>query len=237
MKDGAFISGKLEMPSSVSDVVSQASPLWEDILLNRILALIAVILVLVVLADIVKIFPKLLDCVTRWRACISLEHSLSDARPRNTAAAVLALLISLLLDKYEIFHPDFADAVSPDIRVLLSIGAVAVFFLLRAVVFRVLDLGRMRSDERNAVKNTLYSFVIVAGLLMLGSFVALEMFKAPAITIRITTICEIALFWVLSLLKTGQILRSRVSGLTTFLYLCALEILPAAAVVVCQTVL
>ena len=49
--------------------------------------------------------------------------------------------------------------------------------------------------------------------------------------IRTVLLVEMIPMWLLALVRIAQILGGRFSGLESFLYLCGLEIVPAAAVV------
>ena len=65
--------------------------------------------------------------------------------------------------------------------------------------------------------------------------VLLGAFKVPDGTVRAILWTEVALAGFLSLLRTGQILRSRYGVFATILYLCALEILPVGLLILTCT--
>lgn len=231
MIDGAFLKGTLEMPQSLGDAVLQAEFIWNGVLLNRVLSIACVILGIIVLADTVQIFPRLVDCIVRWRACISLEHSLGDARARNTASAVAIFALGLLTSRYCLYAPSFVLMISEWSMTLICVGVVCAFFLLRLVLFLLLNLNSIRGDERRATLHCCATFSIPTCALMLFTIALLGLFNIPDSGIRTVLIVELSLGWVTALTRSARLLGSHYSGLATFLYLCALEILPAAAVV------
>jgi len=74
-------------------------------------------------------------------------------------------------------------------------------------------------------------------ILMLATIGLLGVCGAPDSVLRPVLYCEMLLSYLLSLLRTGQILAGSFSVLTTILYLCALEFLPTAAMVACAVFL
>ncbi|MCQ2176832.1 MAG: DUF4271 domain-containing protein [Bacteroidales bacterium] len=237
MIDGPFLSGTLEMPQSLADAAFQAEFVWNGVLFNRILAIACVILGMIVISDTVQIFPRLVDCIFRWRACLSMEHSLGDARARNSAASVSILALSLVTSRYCLYGPSFLFMIPEWSMTLICIGVVISYFLLRLVLFLLLNMTSLRGDERKAVIHSSATFCIPTTVMMLFTMALLDACGAPDGSIRVALIAELGLGWLISLVRTGQIIGSHYSGFTTFLYLCALEILPAAAVVASALVL
>ena len=237
MTGGPFLRGTLEMPQSIADAAIQTNFVWDGVLMNRILAIACIILGIVVIADTVQIFPRLMDCIARWRACISLEHSVGDARARNTASIVAIFAIGLLTSRYCMYGPSFLFMIPEWSMTLICLGVACAFFLLRLILFLLLKFNSIRGDERRAVLHSCATFSIPTCVFMLFTTVILGVFRTPDGGIRLVLMLELGLGWMISFVKTGQLIGSHYSGFTTFLYLCALEIIPAAAVVVSALVL
>ena len=65
--------------------------------------------------------------------------------------------------------------------------------------------------------------------LQLATVAVMTLFRLPETAMRQVLTVEMLVVWVFSLVRSGQILGAHGSGLSTFLYLCGLEVLPAAA--------
>lgn len=237
MIDGAFLQGTLEMPQTLENAAFQTQFLWNGILLNRILAIACIIFGLLVLADTVLIFPRLLDCIFRWRACIRLEHNLGDARARNSIAHISVFAFGLLCSRFCLYRPSFVLNVPAWSYTLICMGVVCGFFILRFILFWLLNIRLLQGDEKRALFHNCHTFAIPACCITLVTTLILSILGLPDDGIRTAILLVIGATWLLEFIRSGQLLGSHYSGLTTFLYLCALELIPAATVVASALVL
>jgi len=76
-----------------------------------------------------------------------------------------------------------------------------------------------------------YNYFIVLTALMLLTVGILAICKVNDLTIKTIAIYEIALFFVIFGIRKVQILSNSCNHFTAFLYLCSLELLPAALVI------
>ena len=74
---------------------SGAPQLWADCTVNRWAVVVALILLIIELSEILRIYPHLLRCLSRWKGNADLEHSVSLARTRNTVAFVFGIIFCL----------------------------------------------------------------------------------------------------------------------------------------------
>ena len=229
MIDGAFLKGTLEMPVNAAQEAAQQFA-WGSLLPNRILCCVAIILVLITIVDTLNIFPDLASCIGRWRPCLIIEHSLSLARLRNQAAAAFSLSLCLLADRFALYRPGFFRVLPQGWSAAGVIAVFCVWLLLRKSMFKVLRFGYIPSDQKNAIHCTLFTFLILAGIVMLPVAGMMSLSGIPENVIRIVLWSIFGINWLISLVRTGQIIADCHSGLPTFLYLCALEILPAGLV-------
>lgn len=237
MIDGAFLQGTLEMPQNLTDAATQVQFIWNAVPMNRALSIVCTILAILALPGTRKIFPRVLDCIVGWRSCISMEHNLSDARTRNNSAAVCYLAIALLADRYRLYNPSFFGILPEWSRTLACFGALLAFFLLRLIIFLPLRPDGMNAEEIKALRRNCGTISIPTCLLMLLTAFFFNSFGAADTLTHDFLIVEAACGWLLSFSKSVHLLGARFSGLITFLYLCALEIIPAAALVASALVL
>lgn len=231
-----FIQGKLEMSAVPVQEAAQAM-LWDDFLLNRVLVVAAVLIGIAGLRDLLRLLPELLYCFSRPRASVSLEYNTSVVRMRNTAALISILPFCLLADRFGLFRPELWSAVPEEWSAPATVGVFLAYLLLRTVCSALIRPPRLSGTAADAVRRSPWNYFILLTLLMLLSVGLLYIFRPSDTVVRITLYAETALFFLLSLLRSGQILASGFSGLTTILYLCGLELLPAAALAACAVFL
>ena len=231
-----FIQGKLEM-SAVPVQEAAQTMLWNDFLLNRVLVAAAVLIGIAGLRDLLRLLPELLYCFSRPRASVSLEYNTSVVRMRNTAALISILPFCLLADRFGLFRPELWSAVPEEWSAPATVGVFLAYLLLRTVCSALIRPPRLSGTAADAVRRSPWNYFILLTLLMLLTVGLLYIFRPSDTVVRITLDAETALFFLLSLLRSGQILASGFSGLTTILYLCGLELLPAAALAACAVFL
>lgn len=231
-----FIQGKLEMSAVPVQEAAQAM-LWDDFLLNRVLVVAAVLIGIAGLRDLLRLLPELLYCFSRPRASVSLEYNTSVVRMRNTAALISILPFCLLADRFGLFRPELWSAVPEEWSAPATVGVFLAYLLLRTVCSALIRPPRLSGTAADAVRRSPRNYFILLTLLMLLTVGLLYIFRPSDTVVRITLYAETALFFLLSLLRSGQILASGFSGLTTILYLCGLELLPAAVLAACAVFL
>lgn len=231
-----FIQGKLEMSAVPVQEAAQAM-LWDDFLLNRVLVVAAVLIGIAGLRDLLRLLPELLYCFSRPRASVSLEYNTSVVRMRNTAALISILPFCLLADRFGLFRPELWSAVPEEWSAPATVGVFLAYLLLRTVCSALIRPPRLNGTAADAVRRSPWNYFILLTLLMLLTVGLLYIFRPSDTVVRITLYAETALFFLLSLLRSGQILASGFSGLTTILYLCGLELLPAAVLAACAVFL
>lgn len=225
-----FRSGTLEMSTQPWDGLAQA-PVWTDFATNRILCLVAIVLMVANLLDYFRLVPSLLFCFDRSRGAETLEHSLGLARVRNLSGIVYGLPFCLILDRFGVVRPDFWDRIPPAWQAVAMIGLMAAFMFVRDLCYLVFRPRRVPGESYSALRHNVFNYLLVLVPLLLVTVAVITVFHLPQQLAVCLLAGEIALAWLFGLTRSAQILRNRCSGLSTFLYLCALEFLPAAILV------
>lgn len=230
-----FRSGTLEMSAQPWDGLAQA-PVWTDFATNRILCLVAIVLMVANLLDYFRLVPSLLFCFDRSRGAETLEHSLGLARVRNLSGIIYGLPFCLVLDRFGVVRPDFWDRIPPAWQAPAMIGLIAAYMLVRDICYLVFRPRRVYGEPYAALRHNVFNYLLLLVPLQLVTVGVITAFRlSPQLAVYILA-GEIALAWLFGMTRSAQILRNRCSGLSTFLYLCALEFLPAGAVVASATV-
>jgi len=225
-----FRSGTLEM--SASPLETLASPAcWSDVLLNRILILVSIALIMRCLLDLFRLTPPLLYSYSRSRGAEALEQSLGTARVRNRIAFCLTLPFCLILDRFHVLRPAFMDTLPAGWSVPATVGLVVAYLILRSLCYLFFRFNRLDKKTAAIARRNLYNYLMLVLPVMLLLTAGLLLARVPEETACSVMRWTLSAVWVFALGRTGQILHAHCSGFSTFLYLCALEILPAAVLV------
>lgn len=231
MLDGElFRQGRLEMSAApLPELQSPAE--WNDLLPNKIAIVLSVVLVLIYLKDIIRLIPPLLYALDRKRGGESLEYNVSAARMRNTVALIYTLPFCLIADYCGAYRPGFWSMVPPEWSSAATLGVMLAYFLLRRLCYAAIRPGKMSAESLATLKHSLYNYFIVLVSVAVPTIGILPLFSVREDIISTVFLALTGLAFAFATVRAWQILKSRRSPLPTILYLCGLEILPAAAVV------
>ena len=202
--------------------------LWREVTVNRIFVVAAVLLCLLLIRDYLKLLPLLLSALGRSRANIEIEHSVSLARIRNRCIPAAILMLAILADAYQALPYPFLAKIAPQWGVATALGLTAGYFLLRFLYISAFRLSALDSESRGALRCAPCNYLLAALPLMLASAGILATAKTPENAVRAVLQAEFIACLLLSFLRERQILASKFSAFKSFLYLCALEIVPLA---------
>lgn len=205
-------------------------------LAEKILVVLAIVQGIILMPAFIELLPYLADSLFRARGSVALENSVRVSRNRNRVAAVLLLPSMLMVFRLRLWEPSVMDRLSPEGQ----LGAVAIVFvayiLLRIVMFWGLK-PRHRYDNFVLSHRAGYTFFILMMILLLSTWGICRVFQVPDEAIRVVIFVEICVVYAAFLFRRAQFLSLSYRPLRTFLYLCGLEIVPAAVWVVSALVL
>ena len=229
-----LFSSKLEM--STTPLAQEAQALvWSDILVNRIAVIVAIVLLLIEISDILTLIPHLFRCLPFWKGNLELEHSVSVSRTRNTIAFVTGLLFCIVADAFSLFDPSWRAMAPPEFGLAITVAIFAGAILLRGLLYLISPLRSRTAEFACTVRHTFFNYFILFALLAVITAVLLTAIGVGAKAVRVVLIVESAAVYLFNILRTTQILSSRYGVFATFLYLCALEFLPAGILIVMCT--
>ncbi len=227
LQEDIFRSGELLLPTTPPEA---AAPVETVPLSGTILVVAAVLLFLVTIRSFLNVLPYLRDSISRARGSAPLENSVKVSRDRNLVAAVFLLPAILLVFRYRLYDPAFLQDLEPDYRLLAVAGAILGFLLLRFVLYRWM-MPRRRYDDYQMAYRVGYTYFILLMMMALVTVGILYIIGADDLMVKRFLLVETGLTYLLYLLRRTQILSTSCKPLTTFLYLCGLELLPAALLV------
>lgn len=226
-----MLEGLFSLNALPSSLGAETAPAWSDILANRILTIAAILLVLLMMRTLFRLLPALLACIDRPRGSFDMELNVSLSRMRNELAVCCILPFCLIVDRFSLYPARFILELLPQWRVLLTLGVFAAYLLLRAIPQSCIRLRKLDGNERLVVKNFPRSLFIVLTLFIVPLALLLSALGLSDELCRYVLWGMLGLVFLFMLFRISQFLKVRYSFLPTILYLCALEIMPAAVVV------
>lgn len=218
-----FKQGELLLPvnpSPSAEAAGSGTPL-----VGAIFVVLYVVVTLVLLPAFLHIIPALVDSLFRARGSTSLENSVRQNRDRLLVAVSLLLPADLIMFRYRFYNPSFLEGLSDDMRLLSIMGVFGIYLLVRLIMYLWL-MPRRRNDMYKLAHRTAYTYFILLMILILVTAGILTLVGADDSIFRTFIAIEFLVVYVLFLARRAQILSLSCNPLTTFLYLCALEILP-----------
>lgn len=235
--ESIFTQGRLEM-SAVPLPGPESTVPWGTPLTDRIAVILAVALVLAALKDIIRLTPTLVYALDRTSGSIGLESNLSMARMRDSVALSFILPFCLTVDRFSVYRPFPGQDIPPEWSFAAVIGVLLAFLALRRLCHKAVHIPKLGPNSRSAVLHGLYNFFIALCATIVPLACILTAFRLDDNVIRTVITAAAALAYILFLIRAGEIfLKDGRSALQTILYLCALEILPAALVAASAAIL
>jgi hypothetical protein len=234
MLEEPFRSGRLLLPDTPPQAVEAAGEGLS--LVASVLVAVSVLLFLLALRSFLNVLPYLADNIFRARGSAALENSVRVSRDRNLVATVFLVPAILLIFRYRLFDIALFDALSPDMRLLAVAGVFLAYLLVRFLLYRWLR-PRRRYDNYQMAYRAGYTFFILLMMLALVTVGVCYVLRLPDLTVKTLLLVETGVMYLLYLFRRGQILSTSCNTLTTFLYLCGLELLPTALLVVPAVIL
>ncbi len=227
MIDGIFREGTLELSGAASPVDPGQATDWLSLPGNRILMVVSVLLVFLSLSEYLRIFPYVFRSLTRPREHAHIQRNMSLVYTRNYVAACLLIPFCLMADRYFLYTPSFALFVPAGWSVAVPAAAIGAYLLLRRITYALFKPRRFTLELEEAYHFAWYDIFIVLVSTMLLTLAVLLPFSLPDMTLRTVLLAQTGVAFALLLWHVMQILSLHCSVLGTFLYLCALELVPA----------
>lgn len=227
----AFTSGTLEMPESIGGSIADQALQWSDFPVNTILIIIATLLTLVTLRIFLGIAPRLLDSLSRWKACVNIDASVQTKNDRNTLGIIATLPLALVADRYGFLSAGILDRIPDEWSSLVTLGIIILWLILRFICFYFCSLQTTRQETFRTAHKSFFNYWILAALLITLTAGVISFTNIPDTAGRTILLYELVVMYLIALLRKSQILLSYCGPLTTFLYLCALEFIPTGALI------
>ena len=245
----AFVSGQLLqdtfapspedifLPADSSAVTVPASvprqESWTDSPANTGVMILCIVIMLAYMRKFMKVFPYLAVGLFRWKLIAELEHYIKMARLRDSLLLPSFVIFCTVLARFSVFMPAPALSFSPIVKTLSVFGLFASVLTVKWLLIMIIPSRRM-GTSRDAVVVSVgagrdFFLLMTAGLAAV--LLAATFFPGREMLMGEVSIYVILSFWVLFLVRKMQILSADAGLLRAFLYLCSVEIPPAAMLV------
>ena len=227
----AFTSGTLEMPESAGTGTTAALLQWSDYPVNTVSIVIFTLLAVFTLKNLINIAPLLLDSLSRWKACVNIDASVQLKSDRNTLGYIHVLPLALIADRFALIRPQILDFIPPSLHSLSTLGIVILWLLLRRLIFGICSMRVRRIETFRTAHKSFFNYLTLASILAIVTTGVLSFCRCDDGLVRTILLYGLGVMYIISFVRKRQILRSFCNPLSTFLYLCALEIIPTGALI------
>ena len=200
-------------------------------MLFNILALISFLICLLLLNTLVEVFPSLIACLVRWKESVNLDASVKLSRGRDIMAIAMVMPFCLTAGKYSLYYPSWMGQFGSDGRLGITIGTIIGYILLRKGLEIAFRSRKVSPKAYKTACKSSHTFFIILTLVLLAMGGILSFIKVDPMDIKSAMLWVSAITYALFILRKVQIFNSSCSFFSSFLYLCALEILPTGALV------
>lgn len=200
-------------------------------MLFNILALISFFIILLLLKTLVGVFPSLLACLIRWKESVNLDASVQLGRDRDIMTLTMIIPFCLTACCFNLYAPKWMEGIGEAGRLGMIIGIFIVFILLRKFLEHIWQPKKMNPKTYRTACKSAHTFFSILALLLLATGGVMSFLDVSEEVIKTAMLWISATIYLLFILRKSQIFISSCSFFTTFLYLCALEIIPTGALV------
>lgn len=200
-------------------------------MLFKTLALISLLIALLLLKTMVGVFPSLVACLTRWKESVNLDASVQLSRNRDITALALVTPFCLTVTRFRLYDPHFMVGLNDNGRLAVTIGILIGWMLLRTFLEHLLRPRKGNPKAYGTARKAAYTYLCILTLLLMLTGGIMAFVDAAPETIKTAMLWISATIYAVLLLRKTQILISSYSFFASFLYLCALEIIPTGALV------
>ena len=200
-------------------------------MLFKTLALISLLIALLLLKTMVGVFPSLVACLTRWKESVNLDASVQLSRNRDITSLALVIPFCLTVTRFRLYDPHFMVGLNDNGRLAVTIGILIGWMLLRTFLEHLLRPRKGNPKAYGTARKAAYTYLCILTLLLMLTGGIMAFVDAAPETIKTALLWISATIYAVLLLRKTQILISSYSFFASFLYLCALEIIPTGALV------
>lgn len=227
----AFAGGHLSATELVSDTPAAVGDAWEMSQLNWGAMALCIILGLLFMRRYISVFPYISGGFFRWKEILNMENNMRLSRERNSVAFASVPICIICISRLDVINAEFMAGLTPGMKTLAIFGILLSFLAARWFFGLTVPTRRMRGDTSRAAEGAWRNFSIALSSILLLLTIIYSISSSCAHIAESASIYAIIILWVIFLLRKYQIMAYDCGQFKSFLYLCAVEILPAVMLV------
>lgn len=197
----------------------------------RVLAILAIVSVLLVLNNFVKLAPHFFGGLFRWKEFALVDDNMGYARDRNIIAVVSFVPFCLIVYRWGLWDVRLPETFPSWMEDLAFPVCFAAYILLRHLLHKIIGLKAVSPDAwRTAANCWMNFFIVLTCIFMLTSLAGHISGINPSVIQRLC-VYETGVTVALYLLQKFYFLNYGPGLFRVILYLCTHEILPLAILI------
>lgn len=216
-----FPNGILRMSREAPPLDAQLAASWIENPLNMGLILVEAFVFLFILKDLLQVCISLGPCMQRWKPLVSMEHNIHQAKLRDHVAICVLPASIMILQWSGLWRCSY----------VVIVGGIAAYYIIKRLIYAVIPHRKVGSEPWRSCRNSSTLFFILLTILWLFSVGFFLIVSFPIEVKKWILVVEAVFCILLSFIRQREILSSQCGAFLSFLYLCALEIVPMAGLV------
>lgn len=227
----AFAQGQLFMHANTEQSIP-ATDLWGTSPLNWALMAFCIVLMLISMRRFISVLPTIWRPFFRWREIVSIEGNMRLSRERNSVALASIFICGICVSRLGLFHNKLLSALSPGFQTLAIIGTLCAYLLVRWIAGVLTPTGKIRFETAKISGHGGTNFFILETFFLVIGITILAISGSCLPHIKTAAYIFTELLFIVNLIRRYQIITQDCGFFTAILYLCSVEILPAALLVI-----
>lgn len=227
----AFAQGQLFMHANTEQSIP-VTDLWGTSPLNWALMAFCIVLMLISMRRFISVLPTIWRPFFRWREIVSIEGNMRLSRERNSVALASIFICGICVSRLGLFHNKLLSALSPGFQTLAIIGILCAYLLVRWIAGVLTPTGKIRFETAKISGHGGTNFFILETFFLVIGITILAISGSCLPHIKTAAYIFTGLLFIVNLIRRYQIITQDCGFFTAILYLCSVEILPAALLVI-----
>lgn len=227
----AFLSGKAGVAGNGVAEALSSMPDWGDSWINTALVAVAVFISVVSLNRLANMMPFLAGSISWNKPVMSVENNNSLKRERNMLTGVAMIVFFAYMSRFSLLQFNVFDEYDPGIVTLLNGGVFLGYLFVRFLMYRIMMPQRRGKEYYKASYTVYFNFLILLTVLFSITVGVCHFAKVNDLTIRHILLYESIGAGFLLFVRKLDLSKQFCSLFGGFLYLCILELFPAALLI------
>ena len=234
LPDSASHSGWPALADPVSGMVKDV---WMSFPVNWALIAVASVLIVLYMRRFVTVFPYLAEGLLRWKPLSELEHNMRLCRERDALVFPSFFIVCVFMSRLAFFRPEFIEGMGEALRTAVTFAGCSAFLLLRRFLILAFPARKIHRSSLTAANGASRDFLIMLSAVFMLIVIFASVSDWCLALSRTMSYYVTGFLWTVFLIRKSQILSADAGHLQAILYLCTVEILPAALLVVSMLIL